>query len=323
MDEAMARGNATLGLVIHCLRIYAGIFYDLRNGRISVKGEFRLGGRIATWFTASPKSIQRQFLCSLATLKVAVPVMYADGQEEVVWQWLRTLYSGELNHSDDAQPHDLELNTKSLRSALQESNLTMLMILQAVRRKELDAAVAHFNQACAYMESTGRMFQEVRISDMWELATTSMACRILQLSHKHGIAEDKFDTFLEHRSLWSSHNSFAYELVSLYHPTQPSATPLLAAVSQPDVKLSDRIGYLKRSGPRLQTLMLHNLLDGTRSLVDQKPCSVKQARRVLDFVEHHFPRLSSQEGSIQAKKQEYDDSIEQTADPQIIPAFVH
>lgn len=315
MDQAVLQGKANLNLVKKCLDVYSKTVY---RGRAMVTDEFRLGGRVSAWFTASHMFTKEKFLSSLDMLRLAVPIMYADGQEEVVWQWLGLLYSGELGGSDCQQQSHPDDKTKPLRSVLRETNLTLLMIREALGRGELDAAILQFINACAYMQSTGRMSTNVRSSQLWRTTTRAITMQILRKQYQHGLSADVFDRFLEYRSSWSSSNTFAFELVSLYHPIRPSAEALVIALGQAKDQLEAQFCYMKSMSAGVQRVMSNSLLDGAQLLLEQNPGSVKQAQLVLDLVENQFPHLGRGQGDgVNARKRI--ESVRQTIHLRIFP----
>jgi hypothetical protein len=298
MDHAMLRGEANLEMVERCMQIY---IKGLQPGHAVIKDEFRLGRKISAWFMSSPPATKERFLSSPHILSNAVPILYADGQEEAVWEWLGMLYSRKPGDGSPEPPNAAK-NTMPLQLVIHESHLTFLMIKEALRRRRLDAAVLQFVQACAYMQSTGRMSVEARSSQPWQAAIKAVTIALLRRRHQHGLPAQLFEDFLLQRSFWSGPDSLSFELISLYHPTHPSAKELSATVSQLKNPLQLYFDQMKvMSGPG-QMIALGALLDGVQLLLKQESGSVRPARLILDFVEAQFPNLTDSKSNEATQK---------------------
>lgn len=284
MDQAMLRGKIDLGMVDRCMQVY---MKTLCIRQMSVKDEFRLGRRIAAWFTSSKASVKDEFLSSSNLLRNAVPILYADGLEETVWEWLGMLYSRKVDGND------LRSTTKPVRWVLQETYLTFLMIKEALRRSRLDAAVLQFTQACDYMHKTGRMSPEARSSQAWQSVTKAVTIALLRRRHQHGLSDQLFNSFLEHQSLWSDCVPFAFALISLYHPTQPSAKELANAVSQEKEQVQSHFNLVYTASGTAQKILVNALLDGAHLLLEQNSSSVPEARLILHLIEKQPPMLAN------------------------------
>lgn len=274
MDRAMLKGRADLDLVNRCMQVY---LRTLQSGE--VKDELRLGRRISAWFTSSDPATKERFLSSPGALRNAVPILYADGLEEVVWEWLELLYSRKVDVVDSR--------------VLQETHLTFLMIKEALRRSRLAAAVQQFVQACAYMSSTGRMSSFVRSSQPWQASSRAVTLALLRRRHRHGLSAVLFDQFLHHRSSCADPDSLTSKLIPLYHPTQPSAQELAMTLEQANNSIQAHFDHIKVSSGSAQKVVLNALLDGAQLLLLQDSSSVQQAQLILDLVEKQFPNLSA------------------------------
>lgn len=294
MDQAMLRGEADLGVVVRCMEIY---IKTVQDANVAVNDEYRLGRRISAWFMSSNAANKEKFLSSTKCLRNAVPILYAEGLEEVVWEWLRMLYGRKIivgNFQGQASSND---NKKRLNWVLQESHLTFLMIKEALRRSRLDAAVLQLIQAAAYMQSTGRMLPEVRSSPPWRAATNAITKALLRRRHGHGLSARLFDRFLEQRSLWSDRSTFDFELICLYHPRRPSARELVIALGEGKEEVKVRFNQIKSMSEPARKIILNSLLDGAQLLLEQAPGAEPNARLILDLIEMHFPTFADAESS--------------------------
>jgi hypothetical protein len=288
MDQAMRRGRAGLEMVAQCMQVYLKI---LQNGNTAIKEEYRLGGRISAWFTSSDSATKERFLSSPGLLRNAVPILYADGLEEVVWEWLGMLYSRKagVDNSHNA--------TEPVQWVLHQSHLTFLMIKEALRRSRLDSAVLQFIQACGYMRQTGQMPSEIRSSEPWQAATKAITIALLRRRHQHGLSAHLFDSLLERRSSWSDQNTLTFELISLYHPNRPSAKELASVMGQDRGRIQAQFDQIKVMSEPAQKIVLNALLDGAQLLLKQDPSSVQHTRLILDLVEQQFPNTTERESN--------------------------
>ena len=312
MDQAMLCGKADLEMLNKCMQVYNRM---LQDGNTAIKDEFRLGRKISAWFTSTDVATKQRFLSSPSTLRNAVPILYADGLEEVVWQWLEMLYSCEIGVSNPQQQKVSQNTTKPVQWVLQECHLTFLMIKEALRRRRLSVAVLQLIQACAYMQETGRMCTEARSSQPWQAAARAVTIAILQRRHQHGLSTQLFDRFLENRLSWSAPDTLMFELLSVYHPIRPSAKKLIIALGQTSSQAQAHFGQIKVMSWPAQKIMLNALLDGAQLLLEHDSSSVRQAQLILDLVEKHFPTLAGVVGRTETSQQRTQ-SAEQTINPE-------
>ncbi len=287
MDHAMLSGQANVDLVDRCMQVYLRTL-QTKN----VKDEFRLGRRISAWYTSSNAATKERFLSSSGAIRNAVPILYADGLEEVVWEWLEALYSRKVEVADSQLETEVSTTSKTSQWVLQESHLTFLMIKENLRRSKLDAAVQQMVQACAYMSNTGRMSSFVRSSQPWQAATKAITLALLRRRHQHGLSAALFDQFLNSRPSWSDSDSLISKLIPLYHPTHPSAQELTMTVEQASDSIQGHFDHMKAMSESAQKVMLNALLDGAHLLSLQDSSSVRQAQLILELMEKQFPNLA-------------------------------
>jgi hypothetical protein len=318
MDQAMIDGRADLEVIEKCVRVYS---QTLQNDNAAIKDEDRLGRKISAWFTSASKATKQRFLCSPAILRQAVPIMYADGLEATVWEWLGMLYSRTVHSSHPQQQSHGQNGTKPLQWFVQESHLTFLMIKETLHRSRLDAAVVQFIQTCAYMQSTERMSSEARSSHPWQATVKAITMALLRRRHQHGLPAHLFDGLLEHRSSWSDPATLIFELISLYHPTSPSAKDLAITVGQRDDQAKAHLDEMKAMSQPAQKIMLNALLDGAQLLLEQDSTSVREARLILDLVEKQFPTLAFNPSNAATQKR-IQSVRESIPPPEFVPALV-
>lgn len=299
MDQAMMDDSADLDVVERCTRMYNQIPH---NENAAIKEEYRLGRKISAWFTSSSAETKQRFLCSPAILRQAVPIMYSEGLDAVVWEWLEMLYSQNLRIEDSQQHTQLQSNAEPSQRFVHESHLTFLMIKEALRRSKLDTAVVQFIQTCAYMQRTGRTSPQAHSSQPWQATIKAVTMALLRRRHRHGLPAHLFDGLLEHKSLWSDPTTLNFELISLYHPIKPSAKALAVAIGQRDDRVQAHFNRMKAMSQPAQRIVLNALFDGAQLLLQQNPTSAREARLILDLVEKHFPTLAGHQGNAAAQR---------------------
>jgi hypothetical protein len=293
MDHAMRRGKVSLELVEKCMQTYVK---TLKGGNAIVENGHRLGSKISAWFTSCDPIVREDFLCSTQALRNAVPIMYADGLDEIVWEWLEMLYARDFATGSPEKQVNSRTDIDSMRWILHECHLTFLMIKEALRRSKLDAAVLQFTQACEYMQSTGRMSETTRSLQPWQSTVKAITMAILRRRGQHTLSADLFDRLMNHRSSWSASNTLQFALLSIYHPTQPSGQELINSMAQPDQHFEIHLDHIKNMSDQGQKIVVNALLDGAQLLLEQGSSSLRLARRVVDLVEKHFPSLANPEG---------------------------
>lgn len=276
MDRVLIDGKPNFNVVRQCLHMYS---QTTKKGDADPKHEHRMSSKISTWYTTSSTDTKRRILSSPTILQHAVPILYTEGLEEVVWEWLKTLYSW---------------TGKPLHWWVPVSSLTFLMIKEALRRSRLNAAVVQINQTCAYVQRTGRISSDARLVQTWKAAVKTVILAILRKGHHHGLSSHLFDEFLEHRQSWSDSDMLTLGLISLYHPTRPSAKALVIAVEQESDQVKAHLGEMNSMPELARKTMLNALLDGARLLLDQDTSSREQGLLILNLVQNQYPTMAGE-----------------------------
>ena len=224
-DAAMATGIAQWPLMRDCVSMY-------QSSPPAPSGP-KLGPRIRIWFNSSTPSTRENFLVK-SDLRHIVPIMYADGEEQAVWEWLRALFAGDFGTSHRTTSFD----PKSPTWQAQEANLVYLMVRERIRARNFPAAVQEYAHALRYMIQSGRFPTLVKESDLHvglnSMLKTSklLSAFIIACRNKHLAAEDTFNHFLEVDAYWSNIPRYQPLLVQIYHPTAPNADALYASLSR-------------------------------------------------------------------------------------------
>lgn len=291
----MLHGEGDVGLVYRSMKVYERTLQH--GGTKAQEDRYGIGEKIVAWFTSSTAATKEKFLSSRHILNVTVPVMYAEGQEGAVWEWLAMLYSRNFGSGISYPGNDPDVSSRHPEWVIQEIDLIRFMIKEDLRRGRLDTAVLQFIKASDYMQRTGRMSSETQSSRNWQATINAMTFAILQRRHRHGLPDHLFDNLVEHRSLWSSSSTFASELVLLYHPTRPSAKELVNAINQAHDQVQVRFSRIETMREHGKKIILNSLLDGAQLLLEQKSNFVKEAQLILDLIEEQFPDMAAREGN--------------------------
>jgi hypothetical protein len=305
LDTAIVEGNVTLALLEQCLITYT------QNGKHMprVPEGHRLGYKIVAWFNTTDAAIRESFLTGRLMDKV-VPLMYSEGQEQVVWDWLRMLYEGDFGGQNDRSAYD----PKSPTWQENEANLVRLMVREALRRGNLPGAVQEYAQAWNYLTQSGRLPQGIHhfhsSSPNSSMSRTSamIVHMIIYRRHDHGLPSALYDliTKLDHH--WSRPKYWQQAFLPIYHPTRASAELLLQSLRSGDF-LQHKLPFIRqraKSGtPKLATIAM---IDAAQLLLDQE--QPMKAQFVLDETENHFPefvserKLQDNKSRIQAARRE-------------------
>ena len=305
LDTAIVEGNVTPALLELCLITYT------QNGKHMprVSEGHRLGYKIVAWFNTTDAAIKESFLTGRLMDKV-VPLMYSEGQEQVVWDWLRMLYEGDFGGQNDKSAYD----PKSPTWQENEGNLVRLMVREALRRRNLPGAVQEYAQAWNYMTESGRLpqgihhFRSSSPNSSMSRTSTMIVHMIIYRRHDHGLPSVLYDliTKLDHH--WSRPKYWQQVFLPIYHPARASAELLLQSLRSGDF-LQHKLPFIRqraKSGtPKLATIAM---IDAAQLLLDQE--QPMKAQFVLDETENHFPefvserKLQDNKSRIQAARRE-------------------
>jgi hypothetical protein len=292
LDSAIVEGKVTLELLEQCIVIYK------QNGRQmpSLSGGHRLGYKIAAWFSTADAATKENFLTS-KLMNEAVPLMYSEGQEQVVWEWLRMLYEGDFGGRNDKSAYD----PKSPAWQEKEASLVRLMVREAVRRRNLPGAIQEYAQAWNYMAQSGRLPQRTQLSyqnshrSSMSRTSTMIVHMIIYRRYDHGVPSLLYDLITNLDKYWSKPSHWQQIFLSIYHPSRPSTEALLQSLRSGDFlqhKLPAIRQQAKSGRPKLATIAM---IDAAQLLLNQN--QPMKAQLVLDATEAHFPEFVSEKTS--------------------------
>ena len=305
LDTAIVEGRVTASLLEQCISIYN------QNGRHSLRSPegHRLGYKIVAWFNMTDAVTREAFLTGQLVNHV-VPLLYSEGQEQVVWEWLRMLYAGDFGGRNDKTAYD----PKSPAWQESEARLVRLMVREAVRRRNLPGAIQEYAQAWNYMTESGRLPQEThhtypKSSNSAMARTSTMIVQmIIHRRHDHGVPSLLYDLITRLDQHWSTPKYWQQVFLPVYHPARPTAESLLQSLRSGDFlqhKLHAIRQRTKWGTPKLATTAM---IDAAQLLLDQG--QPMKAQFVLDEAENHFPefvserKLQDNAGRIQAARHE-------------------
>ncbi|EXJ87764.1 hypothetical protein A1O1_04691 [Capronia coronata CBS 617.96] len=284
-DDALIQTGLDFHLVQSCAIQY---LQGLEKEEV-VSDDGKLGPRLASWFTAMRNTDKKEFLVNGNSLASIVPVMYADGLEVEVWEWLRTLYERPFDRSifllsDISAPGALDY----LRA---EDTLVALMMKESIRKGLFHEAAQQYVHACEYRLSTGRaiLSEAGLLSNPFKRAWQHIARGILLRRKSHQIEPELFDSMLKF-GLTINSSPFDHAILRIYHPTSPSAQ--LWSVKVKEVPFQQRFSHWqKKLNKPVQRALLVAMLDAAQlSLEQNRPT---EARDFLDFAELNYPDIVS------------------------------
>lgn len=299
LHKAIINGRVNHALIAKCVGFYRK---DVESHAALRDGQ-RLSNKISTWFKAASPTDQERFLTS-PLLHGVVPVMYSDGQEQVVWEWLRMLYEGDFGGHDSESTYD----PGSSMWQSYEATLVHLMIKETLRRNKIDIAIQEFAQAFNYSMRTGRILHQIEKSiqecgHAHLLRTWNMVgFYIVARGSHHGATEESFEHFLRLSQYWKNYVVSGVQsslFAQIYHPTRPSATPLYDEVRGEQFLLYG-VRWLRSQKQNTQKVFVISILDGAQLLLDEGQPGKTQF--LLDFLEHNFSNFV-QESRVQDNTQ--------------------
>jgi hypothetical protein len=292
LDTAIVEGKATLALLERCIILYK------QDGRhlLSGSGNNQLGYKIVAWFNTIDAITKEAFLTG-QLMNDVVPLMYGEGQEQIVWEWLRRLYEGDFGGRNAKSAYDP--NSPSWQE--KEANLVRLMVREAVRRRNLPRAIQEFAQAWTYMTESGRLPHGSQLShpnlfnSSMSRTSTMIVHMIIHKRHDHGVPSLLYDLITRLDQHWCRPKYWQQTFLPIYHPTRPGAENLLRSLHSGDFlqhKLHAIRHRAKSGAPKLATLAM---IDAAQLLLEQE--QPMKAQFVLDATEKHFPEFVSERKS--------------------------
>lgn len=294
---AVATFDAALtgkSLDLHLVQFCALQYLEGLEKRETIPADGRLGSRLSNWFTTMDSQEKLSFWTNRKSLRTLVSVMYADGLEADVWQWLRDLYERQFETSIFLLSDN---NAPNARIYLQaEDILVATMIFETIARRSLQEAAEQYVQACKYRQLKGQSGVAGQpgvnlVLRPFRNAWHCVAAAIVSRRNNHGIPPELFDSLLDH-GLAVTHSPIDHSFVRIYHPTSPSAQVLCSKVRTDTSHLRPFSKWEKQLSRRMsRKIFLTTLLDGAQLSLEQNRAN--DARILLDCAEQEYPEFLS------------------------------
>jgi hypothetical protein len=226
---------------------------------------------------------KKDLLLNAKYMDPLVSVMYVDGYEREVWQWLQILYECSFNFisisSDESAPDAMAY----LRA---EDRLVSLMIKETARRSRLQEAVQLYTQAYEYrlksILSKGKSAPEP-LPHSWRQVAGAI---LLQndLSRKR-VPAPLYDLLLRY-GLTIDHSPFDPAILQIYHPASPSASVLYQKLRSSSF-VEEFSKWQKGPNKLVRKILLGSILDAAELSLGQG--HDYEAREFLQFAERTYP----------------------------------
>jgi hypothetical protein len=280
-EKALRNESVDLHFLRGCCRKYAR---GIERGE-SISSDRLLGVKIAAWLFSASDRVKISFLTDRAVLE-AIPLMYADGLEEVVWEWLSILYK---NFRSDGGPA-----TAVIQRLGAEDRFVSAMMGVSTLRGALEDAAQQFIKASEYRFTScrGRVREDEKASELGyrplALSWARISRAILYKGNMHGISEDMFDRLLGFAVPFSWNPSVTKGFVMLYHPTKPSVQTLFQEFQSQTFKQSWS-AWCQNLNTSKQRATLLTILDAADLALRQQNPS--QSQFFLDLAQAQWPQI--------------------------------
>ncbi|KAI1617020.1 hypothetical protein EDD36DRAFT_152200 [Exophiala viscosa] len=298
-DAALTGKSLDLHLVQFCaLQYLEGLE---KNEPVLQDG--KLGSRLSNWITTMSREEKLSFWMNRKSLRTLVRVLYADGLEAEVWQWLRDLYERQFETSIFLVSDNDAPNAKAYLQA--EDILVATMISETTARRSLQEATEQYVQACRYRQQKGQsgMAGQPGVNSVFRPLRNAWHCvaaAIVSRRNNHGIPTELFDSLLDH-GLSVTHSPIDHSFVRVYHPTSPSAQILCSKVRSDMSHLRPFSKWQRQLSKRMsRKIFLTTLLDGAQLSLEQSRAN--DARVLLDCAEQEYPEFLSDSKDLETEK---------------------
>ena len=273
-----------------CCRLY---LEGLRR-KEKVPRDRRLGLQLISWYTQMTPSLQQNFLVDSHTLHSAVTVLYIDGLEAEVWDWLRTLY--ERSFGKAVAKLDAHISQPHFQA---EDHLISFMIHETARKGALADAAQQFVEACKYNESRGRTerSQDIPLGRSWH----RLSCAILASRGRFRFSHDLYDEIIRYATKVHRLSSWHPSSLQIYHPSNPTAKPLMEWLSSHKLEVTSLWGKLGKSESGKPPRMLFPLIQDAVTLSHEQG-HYGDARFLHEFIDSFSPGSASSQPTDKVKQ---------------------
>ncbi|KAJ9610370.1 hypothetical protein H2200_005147 [Cladophialophora chaetospira] len=283
-DDALVKKGLDSDLVQSCALQY--LQGRQKRGKSPSKDE-GLAPRLARWFNTMAGPEKKDLLLNEKYIEPLVSVMYADGHERDVWQWLQVLYERSFSNfiflpRDGSAPDAIAY----LRA---EDRLVSLMIKETARRGRLQEAVQLYTQAYEYRMKSGRSALSLDkatpepLQRSWRQVAGAVLLQIKR--NRNGLPGPLYHSLLKY-SLSIEYSPFDPAILLVYHPTFPTANAFLQKLK--DTSFVEQFAKWQKSPNKfVRRILLVSVLDAAElSLTQGHP---REATEFLEFAEKTYP----------------------------------
>ncbi|CAN9368470.1 unnamed protein product [Alternaria alternata] len=234
---------------------------------------------LAEWLKTSNLENSKQFLDmsisqyhrrSTKFLNRLVALLLAEGETTALWRW--------FIRPNEQRAKDTGLDVARIATFKQQ--LLAKMVVLSADNKDVTSSMNVFMQAFRLLENAGYE----AAYDVLRPAGGHLVNLIIS-NPDHSIAPLLYQKFLLSSIHWFGDWSRAVQsMLSLHHPTQPSAKPGLKFIQDP----AGAIKYVNASRGRREFLV-QLCLGVARQLMEQE--NFAEAQSVMEFTKEHFPEI--------------------------------
>ena len=252
----------------------------------AVPSDSLLGVKIAAWLSSVSDSTRCEILTNTRLLPDLIYVMYADGKEGEVWDWLSTVYKRMWGDPDARPPDIVDLLDV-------EDSFVCAMAQAPIRLGALEDAVQQFIQASKYRVQSRRGNVRPNVND--ELSYRPLlkswrriAAAILFKRRAHGISPSAFNELLGLSIPFTAHPTISKGFMMLYHP-EARTSEVLYQELRSEVDRQCWASWCRTSSHAMRKALLLAILDAAElSLTHQRP---EESQFFLDLAQAQWPKI--------------------------------
>lgn len=235
----------------------------------------RLGDRLNSWLHVTDRASREAFLLNKSTRQAALDLFYKEGNESVMWTWLRLVYERRLIQADITSAQWLDV----------EDFLVSNIMRLSIQRQDLADAAQQYLEACRYRFDSGRWDTSKTYQSMLH-SSSRLASAILFHRHQHGIDSTLFKNILQYLPSRIARQTLNFDFCSIYSPENPTARGIWETIKDPNS--AQRLTQnLAAQYPHTRKVVMTSLLDAAKVALDEG--KGRQASGILDFAIDHFP----------------------------------
>lgn len=227
-DELVASGSVTRNDIIKCLK--AQLFLAGSASGDGVREAMKnsgAGSRVVSWFWASDSASRKMLFKSRTATATALKFMVAEGLHDTIMVWLRMLSKRDLGGLDGQIP-------ETAAPRLFNHFLSDFMAAEISYGRGVASALEYYSQVCKMCYFLVDRYGSDPRDTMLVAGGTYLSHWIVDHGQSQEVKEippSVYDEFCEAISTLSPMPLLAAS-VSLYHPTRPTAQPLLDYVQR-------------------------------------------------------------------------------------------